>query len=303
MLDFRHETFLTLCKIMNYTKTADILCITQPAVSQHIKFLEDFYGGKLFNYENKTLTLTERGKRLYNYTLTASTDSEQIRKLLRSENFKTKDLCFGATLSIGEFVMPKIMLKLLKTYPEMHVAMSVGNTSKLLKELCDGNISFALVEGFFDKFEYGHELFSKERFIGICAADFPLSNDSLKLEDIFNHRLILRERGSGTRDIFERLLYEQNMTLSSFKSVSEVGSLAVIKHLVKEGLGITFLYKTAVENELKDGTLKELNISDINAFREFSFVYLKNSQHEKTYLEWLQFFKSSVDMNNNIIKE
>lgn len=79
MLDFRHKTFLTLCKVRNYTRTAEALCLTQPAVSQHIKFLETMYGGKLFLYKKKQLTLTERGERLYEFATTVSADSVYLK--------------------------------------------------------------------------------------------------------------------------------------------------------------------------------------------------------------------------------
>jgi len=170
MLDFRYQTFIELCKIKNYTKTAEYLHITQPAVTQHIKYLEDIYGGKLFNYKGKVLSLTQRGKLLYDFTSTMITDSLQIRDIVSSANDESIVLSFGATRTIGEYVMPKILQGLMEKMPNLHFAMPVENTQILLQMMRDGEISFAFLEGFFDKFHYDSLLFSTDDFIAICSS-------------------------------------------------------------------------------------------------------------------------------------
>lgn len=290
MLDFRHETFLELCKIGSYTKTAESLCLTQPAISQHIKFLEEMYGGKLFLYKGKQLTLTERGKRLYEYAITVSADSTHLKNQLTNEHVQAKNVSFGATLSIGEYVMPNIIAKLLSEYPETAIHMQVSNTQTLLKKLHDGEINFALLEGFFDKSDYEWELFSKEEFIAVCCPRSPLADKEVRLKDVFGHRLLIREKGSGTRDIFEQILYEHSHTIECFKNICVLGNMNAIKELVMKDLGITFLYKAAAEKEISEGRMKQIKIHDFTIWRAFHFVYLKNSLHEKEYLEWYDDF-------------
>lgn len=103
MLDSRHNTFLVLCHVGSYTKTAQALFITQPAVSQHIKFLEQQYGGKLFYFEGKTLRRTQRGEKLYLFVQTMHADSDRMQRALQEETqTESHRLAFGATLSIGE---------------------------------------------------------------------------------------------------------------------------------------------------------------------------------------------------------
>lgn len=111
MLDFRHETFLALCSIKNYTRTAEFLHITQPAVTQHIKFLEEYYNVRLFNYEKKTLTLTPEGKLLYDYAMTMSADNKKIKDILAEKDTESKTVSFGTTLTVEEYVMPGILGK------------------------------------------------------------------------------------------------------------------------------------------------------------------------------------------------
>ncbi len=297
MLDFRHETFLALCKIGHYTKTAEYLHITQPAVSQHIKFLEDYYGCKLFEYKDKQLTLTPRGERLREFALSVSADSRHLREMLCNENLRIKELRFGATLSIGEFVCPPLMAHLLRTSPHMHVNMLVDNTQVLLQKLQDGHIDFAFIEGYFDKSAYNCALFSMEDFIAVCGKEHPLAQaqQEVTLQALLSQRIILRERGSGTRDVFEQLLHEHHLSVNSFEKVCQLGNMSAIKRLVAENLGITFLYKVAAQAELDNGTLKMLNVQGFPFSKPFHFVYLQNSLHEKEYMGWLSYFKRKHD--------
>lgn len=295
MLDFRHETFLILCNTKNYTKTAEILYITQPAVTQHIKFLEKYYGVKLFNYEKKVLNITKAGEKLYDFVVTMNADSKKIKKIFTLKSLQHLPLSFGTTLTIGEYIMPEILSKLLKKYPELHVTMLVDNTQVLLQKLQEGKIDFIILEGFFDKSKYDSVLFSLEKFIPVCSGKSDLKNREIIFSEILNYRLILREEGSGTRNIFEQVLYEHNLSLESFNNICEIGNISVIKELVKEDLGLTFLYRAAVERELKNKDLHKLNIVDFSAEYEFNFVFLKGSLHKKEYLKWCEFLKTLRD--------
>lgn len=286
MLDFRHETFLALCNIGSYTKTAEALCVTQPAVSQHIKHLEERYGGKLFCYEGKKLRLTERGRRLHAFVLTVSADSAHLKEILPGLGEREQAVSFGATLSIGEYVMPGIMAALLAERPEAALHMQVSNTRALLQKLRDGEISFALLEGFFNKAEYDWELFSKEEYIAVCGPASPLAGRDVLLGEMLGQRLLIRESGSGTREIFEQILHEHNHTIESFRRVCVVGNMSAIKELVQKDLGITFLYKVVAERELRMGTLRQISIRDFTVWRAFHFVFLQNSAHRPEFLEW-----------------
>lgn len=294
MIDFRLKTFLTLCRILNYTKTAKILHITQPAVSQHIKYLEEEYGVELFDYKNKTLSLTKSGNILYQFVAGIESSSQRIRELIGSSIDSYPPIHFGTTLTIGEYTMPNILSKMICEFPQIHITMEVGNTNTLLNKLENGEIDFALLEGQFDKTKYNTYTFSRENFIGICSPQNRLSKNSVSFEDIFKERLIVREKGSGSREIFEQILYEHNITMNSFSSRLEIGNINVIKELVSQNLGITFLYKKAVSKELDNATLNQINIRDFNVEREYNFVFLKYNLHDEEYMNWFRYFSSVI---------
>jgi len=291
MLDFRHQTFISLCKIGSYTKTAEQLHITQPAVTQHIKYLEDLYQAKLFDYQGKVLTLTEQGQLLYEFATTVHTDSQQVKKVIAQAGSKHPLLSFGATRTIGEYVMPSILRCLLAQESDLHCSMLVANTQTLLGKMRDGEISFALLEGFFDKTQYGHRLFSREEFIAICSPQSSLARRRVKFSYLLNQRVILREEGSGSLKILDQELHKKNLTQHSFRRSLVVGNIHAIKELVAQGVGISFLYRAAVEKELAQGVLEEIDIIDFHLTREFNMVFLENSFHTPEYLQWFERFK------------
>ena len=285
MLDYRMETFLKLCEIKNYTRTAELLNITQPAVSQHIKFLEEYYGKKLFIYSGKNLELTDAGIYLKSNIMTMQVNSNKLRRELFEQSLRKKEIKFGATLSIGEYYMPEIIKKLIYNYPKYSFSMIVENTQTLLNKLERGEIEFALLEGIFNKQKYETRIISNEKFICISGERIGELNNKISMNDILNYRLILRENGSGTREILEQLLIEKNITIDDFNNKLELGNINLIKYMVEQNMGITFLYKIAVLKELEMQKLFEVNIQDFEPKREFNFVFLKNSIFMDEYLE------------------
>lgn len=289
MLDNRILTFLKLCEKMNYTKTAEALHITQPAVTQHIRFLEEHYGCRLFSYTGKQLKLTEKGALLRHLAAEMVANEAGIQKEMARAEKAEIHLRIGATKTIGEFVFPAIMSRFLQENPQYRLHLYVDNTKNLLGMLEKGELDFTILEGFFDKDRYAYRLYRKERFIGSCGKDCPLSGKRLKLGDIRTEGLVLREEGSGTRAIFEEILKEHNFTIDSFPFVQEISNFIAIKELVKANLGITFSYYPVVKQEIAAGSLVQLDIEDFEIYREFNYVYMQNSLFEEKFQRFIAF--------------
>ena len=171
MLDPRLQTFLVLCDTMSYTRAAKQLCLTQPAVTQHVHYLEKHYGCKLVSYQGKVLRLTPAGERLREMVRSLSYNSHKMEEALASP--RPAVLHIGATKTIGEYVLGPDLGRLLREYPECTVSLTVDNTKALLEALDRGTLDFALIEGFFDKARYGHRLYRREEFFGVCAPGHP----------------------------------------------------------------------------------------------------------------------------------
>ena len=151
------------------------------------------------------------------------------------------------------------------------------------------------MEGLFDKSEYDSSLFSLENFVPVCSPKSEFANREVTFQDITKSRLILREQGSGTREIFENILQKNNYSLHAFDRVIEIGNMAAIKKMVSKGLGITFLFEVAAKKEIEDGKLSVINISGFSEQREFNFVLLKNSFFRNRYMKIYELLKQTFN--------
>lgn len=281
MIDLKVETFLRVCQTMNYTRAAEELGLTQPSVSQHIRNLEEYYKVKLFTYENKKLKLTEQGAYLKEHLETLSHDVNYMRASVQNIK-KKKKMKLGATMSIGEFYIPEKLSSFIKENPDMEITVMIADTKELLNRLDTGDVDFILCEGFFDKSRYDYELIKNEEMCVVCSGEYDCENIS-DLKSLFGHHLFIREKGSGTREIFENYLKTHNFSLDNFYQCSECTSPHVIKKLLADCHGISVLYKTVVEKELENNSLKEIVVSDFGIVHEFNSVWKAGSIFKEEY--------------------
>lgn len=267
MLDYRVLTFLALYDEMNYRRTAEKLNMTQPGVTQHIHFLENHYGVKLFEYDGRTLSRTKNAERLKRYF--DSVKAEEIDILGSFVSSDTIHLTVGATKTIGEFVIVPEIRTFLQT-PKCSLDLIVDNTEVLLNLLEQTQIDFAIVEGVFDKSKYGYHLYKKEKFTGICAKNHPFANKVVTLDDIFSEDLIVREASSGTRTIFQNAISDRGFSFDNFPRCCSISNFSVICDLVANNNFITFAYEPI--SRYRDD-LATFTVEDMQIFGEFNFVY------------------------------
>lgn len=195
MLDFRMQTFLTVCEEMNYTKAAERLHITQPAVSQHIHYLEQHYGCALFTFTGKKLNLTNAGKLLLNAMQTQQHD--ETRLMIKMKQPTEAPLAIGATLSVAEGLLQDAFASYLKQHPNRSITLTIDNTKTLLKSIDQGKLDVAFVEGYYAKDAYDAICYRKEPFLAVCAPSFPHWQSLTTLEDLLTCPLLLREEGAA----------------------------------------------------------------------------------------------------------
>lgn len=270
MLDYRILTFLKLCETMNYRITAEELNMTQPAVTQHIHYLEEEYECKLFIYNRKKLEKTNQAILLEEYARSAYYNEIYLKRKIKSEN-KIK-INIGATKTIGEFVIGEKIKKLVKN-EKYDISLTIDNTEKLIKLMELNKLDFILVEGIFNKDKYGYRLYKKDEFIGICSKNHKFNGKSIKFEELFEEDIIIREEGSGTRGTFEQFLSENSFSLEFFKKKITINNFNLIKELVSANCGISFVYNSVVNKNDDIGKFYFKNKIE----REFNYLYLKNT--------------------------
>ena len=282
MTDYKLESFLCLCETMNYRAAAQRLNITQPAVSGHIRALEEQYGCRLFVYDRRKLQMTREGELLRRYAQSAIYQEKRLREEL--DGLRLRQLNIGATKTIGEYVIRRQVERLLEM-PGCRLNLEIDNTVNILRHIDEGRLDFALVEGYFDRRIYASRLYRREPFVGFCALGHPFAGRQVELEELWRENILVREEGSGTRSILEKLLEAENRSLRDFNSVNSISNFGLLEYLVSRGRGISFAYRAVGEG---NGELSEFLVKGWDISREFNYVYLPDSGAEKD----VEFFES-----------
>ena len=270
------ETFLVLCRTLHYGRAAEQLHLSQPAVSKHIQALESQYGVQLFSYTGRRLTKTRQGEILEQYAESLQYNEERLLEQLRKE--PRRILRVGATKSIGDYVLLPYIQRFL-SQPQNRIELLVDNTAHLLELLNQGKLDFVVSEGIFDRQHYGWKLFRTEPYVGICSKNHPFAGKIIPVSELFTERVILREKGSGTREILERTLLAEGYDADAFAEQICISSFEIIKTLVSDGGGISFLYEAVVKN---DERLGRFLCPPLTGTHEFNVVFLKNTDAGQT---------------------
>lgn len=280
-MDQRLCSFLMLCDTMHYGRAAERLNLSQPAVSKHIQSLEAQYGVPLFTYANRRLTKTRQGEILEQFAQSLKYNENELIERLHAQP-KTL-LRIGATKSIGEYVLLPYIQTFLSV-PGNRIEYLVDNTAHLLELLNRGELDFTVLEGIFDKQHYGWTLFQNEPYIGICANGHPFADRTVPMSELLQECIILREEGSGTRKILERELKNSGYTIGAFQNQICISSFEIIKALVRDGYGISFLYQAVVKH---DPALKHFTCPPLTGSHEFNVVFLKNTDAGRVAKQFL----------------
>lgn len=293
MIDPKLNTFINIGKLKSFTKTAELLHLTQPAISQHIKQLEEYYKVKLILKKGRQISLTEEGEMLLKYAKGFEANSLLLKRQLKNQSSFKKRYHIGATLTIGEFILPPLLGKYRILNDNIDIILNVKSFEDILIKLNSGEIDLGIVEGPFDKSKFNYKKLRDDELVFVTSSQSNLSNKlSIDINEIINNgSLILREKGSGTRMVFENKIFELGYTNFDLKIYMEVGSIGAIKSLVKANLGHTVISIEAVKREVLDGDLTVIPIKDFKIMREFNFIFLDNSP--KDFIEnFIQFLST-----------
>ncbi len=287
-MDARYTTFLTLCRQMNYRRSAQELHLTQPAVTRQIQSLEAELGTRLFIYDHRTLRRTPASRILENYILSLQHNYDLLRADLRRQ--QVRKIRIGATKTVGDFVIVDAVEQYLDD-PLHSLCLEVDNTEALLKRLRQSQLDFAVIEGVFDKRSYNSRLLRLEPFSGICGAGHPFAGKTVSLEELTDETVIVREQGSGTRNLLERELADRGWSLRMFRRCCEISSFALIRRLVRVGIGVSFTYEAVAKD---DPDIAAFQVEGFAARHEFNVVWLKNTQIPAEGEQFLQLLKEGT---------
>ena len=243
------------------TRAADRLFITQPAVSLQIKALETQCGVLLFHRTKKTLQLTESGKRLYQVAIKIFSLVGEAERILSEESeFISDPLRIGSTKTLVRHFLAAYISRFRKAFPKIQIQVDEGSSEEMLKSLLDNRNDLAIV----GRLPYHEQLkavpFIQDELVLLAAPGHPLcSKENVSIEDLKGENLILREKGSGTRRVIDRVFEEKNFFYSAFIETSNVDFL---KEMVRTGNGVTMLARMGADRDLASGNLIALPLRE-----------------------------------------
>ena len=294
MIDTKIRTLLALAKIGSYTKTAAALSLTQPAVSHHIKLLEQEYGIKIFDAGKKKLKPTPEGKILIEYARKISALSDKAKLAIEDYQSSIHRCTFGITTTLGEYFMPRVLETYCKENPEIHISIVNAPLKKLYSMLKAYEIDLAMVEGNIPSEDLTSILLTTDYLCLIVSPKHEFAKrKSVSLSDLKRERFILRSQKSGTRTLFENHLLSHGENIDRFNIVVESDDITTIKELVASNVGIGVLASSICKKEIASGKLVSVPIANLNMIRDISIVYKNDFVHTEIVDDIIRIFKQA----------
>ena len=269
--NFRLKVFRAVAEHLNFHKAAERLFLTQPAVTLQIKALEQDLGVRLFDRTAGRISLTSQGSILLGYASKMAALAAEAEQELGCQDGKVSgQLSLGVSTTIAQYVLPRLLGAFLADYPGVEFSLRSGNTRDIVPLLLDGKVAIGLIEGPARDRGIRSEPFMQDELVLIAARQFEL--DQMSGNQFLASTLLVREQGSGSRRVVETALEKAGFKLKSFRKVIELDSTEAIKSAVEAGLGIGFVSRWAISQELELGTLRVSKVSGVKITRHFALV-------------------------------
>lgn len=275
MLDYRMDTFLSLCETQSYTKTAEHLHLTQPSVTQHIKYLEHFYQCPLFHYDGKRVEMTEAGQYLRDKVILQRAQNVEIRKRLQTLQ-ETAAFEIGITPSATfSFALPRLCAYANRE-SEPHIQIHVGNTRRLLKRMQSGMLDAIIMEGELPDMLVDSTELCRENIIAAASPELSEQLYGCSWGTLLKQPLIVLETGCGIRTLVQRHLSRSGISLYDFREVIEVDSFIVLKELLRQGRGIAFVLEPTIQQDRDENRLGCIYVDTLPMYGSLYFVTMRD---------------------------
>jgi LysR family transcriptional regulator, transcriptional activator of the cysJI operon len=299
MSDRRLKVFHTVARLLSFTKAAEELHMTQPAVTFQVRQLEEYFNTRLFDRTHNKVNLTPAGERVSEF-------AERIFDLYSEMESSVRDLTgeisgaltIGASTTIAEYMLPALLGEFKNGYPDINLRLKVSNSEGIVSMVEHNVIDLGFVESPVSNKNLIVEVCHDDQLVVIAAPDHELvkRGGKVKASDIVKYPFVSREEGSGTRDVIMQYLMEAKVSLGDMNICLELGSPEAIKGAVEAGMGITIISRSIIGKELKLNTLAELQL-DPPLSRPFSFVR-QRQKFRVTVMEKLLEFAQTYFKNN-----
>lgn len=295
MADRRLQVFYTVAKHLSFTKAAEQLFMTQPAVTFQIKQLEEQFNARLFERSHGRIALTPAGRLVMEYAGRILGLSEEMETRVAELNgAMSGPLLLGASTTIAEFILPRILGEFKVKHPQVHTHLTVGNSEMIETRVADHALDLGLIESPSHLAGLATEVCCDDELVLICQAGHRFARAaSVKPQDLVGEPFIGRELGSGTREFMDQYLRGCDVAPEDLNPVMELGSPEAIKGVVETGLAVSIVSRATVEKELRLGTLAAVPLEP-RLMRTFSLVLPRDKFRSKLLTTFIEFATSRM---------
>ncbi|MBF0162847.1 MAG: LysR family transcriptional regulator [Magnetococcales bacterium] len=289
--DTRLRVFHAVAKHLSFTRAAEELNLTQPAITFQIRQLEDHFDTRLFDRHHNRISLTEVGATVFDHAERILELYHETEKQVHAMTGTTRGFIkLGASTTIGEYLLPTILSGYHELFPAVRVRMTVHNTSTVVRKLEDATIDMGMVEGPVNNNNLTVLHCMNDELVVILAPHNPLAEwEEIPLQRLAAAPFISREEGSGTRAVVVDLLAATEFPYEQFNMVLELGSTEAVKCAVESNVGFGIVSAAALRKESRLQTLVSRRIQGIPMIRQLNFVYPRQKFRSKAVEEFLQF--------------
>jgi DNA-binding transcriptional LysR family regulator len=273
MADRRLQVFHTVAKLLSFTKAAEVLHMTQPAVTFQVRQLEEHFNTRLFDRTHNRVTLTRAGETVYTYARRIFDQYDEMENSVREITGEVSGvLTIGASTTVAEYMLPSLLGKFKAVFPDIRLSLKVSNTENVVAMVEDNVIDLAVVEAPVNNKHLLVEVCDTDALVVVAHPDHEVAGfKGVSAAQLIQYPYICREEGSGTRDVIKDYMALHDISSDCLNVCLELGSPESIKGAVEAGMGIAILSKVTISKELALGTLVGIPL-DPPLERPFSFV-------------------------------
>ncbi|MEW9095918.1 MAG: LysR family transcriptional regulator [Clostridiaceae bacterium] len=285
------KSFFVTVKLNSISKAAKVLHLTQPGLSMQIQTLEKDLGVSLLNRSNKGVELTEAGKIVFDYANTIISLQDNIERDLTNLKTNKKNLIIGSCKAVGEYALPCSIYVFKQDNKDLNIQLEISNTEDVINNIINRNVNIGIIQSSTANPNIKTQKITSDRLLLVTS--LPLMKDKITLEEIKKLPLIFREKGSGVRKNIEDRLSSQDIKTEDLNIIYEFNSMEAIKASVISGKGISFIPELTIKKELREGSLKTIEIEDFEIVSDYYAAYKSDYSLNPYEVQFIKFIKSS----------
>jgi DNA-binding transcriptional LysR family regulator len=283
MLSNRHEIFLVVASKLSFSKASEILFISQPAISKHIKELEIFYNTQLFERVSNSIQLTKAGILLLEKIKEVKGIQNKLEfeiSVLKNNKQAKGQLKLGASTTVALYIIPKYLSLFHQQYPDIKVNLLNRNTDSVIKALINKEIDIGIVEGNGNHSGILYKPFVSDEVVAVCSSKSHIAKmKNITIKKIVEFPIALRDHGSGTLSAVKYQLEKLGIKLSDLKVGVRLGGTEALKNFLKVDNCLGFLPKGSIVNEIKENELVIVKIEHFEIKRNFFFIQRQGTEN------------------------